>query len=184
MEVMEAIKGRRAVRRYKEEPISEDDIKFVLDAARYAPSWANTQCWEFIVVKNPGTKEKLQETLTPKNPAREAVVKAPCIIVALGRKGISGHYKGAPVTDKGDWLMFDVALAIHNITLSAYSRGLGTIHIGAFDAKKAAEILKVPDNAEVVELIPIGYPDESPLMPRRKELKEFVFSEEYGKPYP
>jgi nitroreductase len=76
--------------------------------------------------------------------------------------------------------MFDVALALQNLTLAAHSLGLGTLHVGAFDAKKAAEILEVPAGVSVIELIPLGYPMEVPKATSRKELKEFIHFEKYG----
>lgn len=181
MDVIEAIKTRRSIRKYKNVPVEEDKLLAVLEAARWAPSWANTQCWEFIVVKNPETKRKLAETLISWNPAREAVQNVSIVIAACARIGVSGFRDGKPVTDKGDFYMFDLALAIQNLTLAAHSLGLGTVQVGAFDALKAAEILKVPGNVKLVELIPLGYPAEGGRPPKRKELKEFVYLEEYGR---
>ncbi|MEM1537683.1 MAG: nitroreductase family protein [Candidatus Nezhaarchaeales archaeon] len=181
MDVIEAIKTRRSIRRFKPDPVEEGKLWTVLEAARWAPSWANTQCWEFIIVRNPETKAKLAETLTPRNPGIDAVKNAPVVIVACAKLGVSGFKGGKPVTDKGDFFMFDVALALQNLTLAAHSLGLGTLHVGAFDAKKAAEILGVPPGVSVVELMPLGYPLETPKEPpKRKELKDFVYFEKYG----
>ena len=181
MDMLEAIKTRRSIRKYKPDEIEEEKLQAVLEAARWAPSWANTQCWEFIVVKNPDTKEKLAETLTPRNPATEAVKTAPIVVVACAKLGVSGFKLGAPVTDKGDFFMFDTALAMHNLSLAAHSLGLGTVHVGAFDSKKAAEILGVPEGVSVVELMPLGYPLEIPGAPPKKEIEDFVYSEKYGR---
>ena len=180
MEVLETIRARRSIRKYKSDPVEEEKLQTVLEAARFAPSWANTQCWEFIVVRNSQTKEKLAETLIPRNPATEAVKTAPIVLVACARLGISGFKFGTPLTDKGDFFMFDTALALQNLTLAAHALGLGTVHVGAFDAKKAAEVLGVPNDVCVVELMPLGYPLEVPKAPPRKELKDFVSFERYG----
>ncbi|MCX8177846.1 MAG: nitroreductase family protein [Candidatus Bathyarchaeota archaeon] len=181
MDVIEAIKTRRSIRKFKCDPVEEDKLLAVLEAARWAPSWANTQCWEFIIVKNNETKRKLAETLTPWNPARDAVQNAPIVIAACAKIGISGFRDGKPVTDKGDFYMFDLALAVQNLTLAAHSLGLGTVQVGSFDALKASAILKVPENMKLVELIPLGYPAEEGRPPKRKEIKEFVHLEEYGR---
>jgi len=181
MELMEAIKGRRSIRSFKEQNIEDEKLKEIFEAARWAPSWANTQCWEFIVVKNPETKKKLSETLTPNNPATKAVASAPVVIVACGRKGVAGFYKGNAVTDKGDWLMYDVASAVQNMCLTIHNLGLGTVIVGAFNAKKVAEILEVPENVEVVAILPIGYPEKIPNPPPRRSIEDFVFYESYGK---
>ncbi len=181
MDVMQAIKDRRSVRRYKPDTLTKEAINTVLEAARWAPSWNNTQCWRFILVVNSELKEKLAETIRPKeNRAIRAIKEAPVTIVACAELGKSGFYKDLEPTDKGDWFMFDVALAMQNLTLAAHSIGLGTVHVGLFDAIKAAEILKVPEGYSVVDMTPLGYPDESPNTPKRKELTEMVFNDQFG----
>ena len=180
MELMEAIKARGSVRRYKPTPVKEEDLEKVLEAARWAPSWANSQCWRFIVIKDPQTKAKLAETLTSGNPATLAIRNAPVVIAACAELGKSGYYKGKAVTEKGDWYMFDVAVAMQNLMLSAHSLGLGTVHVGSLDHKRAAQILGLPEGISLVELTPLGYPDEMPKALPRKGLPEFVFYEKYG----
>ncbi|MCD6568144.1 MAG: nitroreductase family protein [Dehalococcoidia bacterium] len=180
MEIMEAIRTRRSIRSYKTEPVKEESINSVLDAARWAPSWANTQCREFIVVKEGETRRRLAETLPLWNSARLAIAQAPVLIVACARLGRSGFIDGELNTDKGDWYMFDVALAMQNLTLAAHALGLGTVHVGAFDAREAARILQVPAGVVVVEMTPLGYPAEDGRTPHREPLSEMVFHETYG----
>jgi nitroreductase len=181
---MQAIKERRSVRKYRPDPVSEEALNTVLEAARWAPSWANTQCWRFIVVRDRETKEQLADTLLssrfPKNPAKDGVKNAPIVIVACAKRGRSGYYKGEVSTDKGDWYMYDIALAMQNLTLAAHAIGLGTVHIGLFDAKEMGRILSVPEDFEVVSLTPLGYPDEMPNAPPRKDKAEIVFQGKYG----
>ncbi len=180
MEVLEAIKGRRSIRKYKSTPVTDEDVNAVLEAARWAPSWANTQCARYVVVRDPGTKAKLAEAMVPPTPAIAAVREAPVVIVACAELGKSGYKKGSPVTNKGDWFMFDVALGMQNLALAALSRGLGTVHVGTFDAEKAEEILGIPEGVVVASMTPLGYPDEEPKAPPRRELSELVFHESYG----
>lgn len=180
MELMDAIKGRRSVRKYKSDAVSDKDLETMLEAARWAPSWANTQCARWIVVKDRETKLKLAETLSSTNPAAEAVRTVPVVLVLCAETGRAGIKKGEAVTDKGDWFMFDAALAVQNLTLMAHALGLGTVNIGYLDAKKAEQILEMPENARVVEVIPLGHPDEQPKGPGRKELSEIVYHEKYG----
>ena len=180
MDIMEAIKRRRSVRKYTIEPVSDSDIETVLDAARWAPSWANTQCVRWIVVKDPDTKARLADTLTPTNPSMDAMRTVPVVLVACAKTGRAGFKRGEAVTDKGDyWYMFDVASAAQSLMLAAVELGLGTVHVGLFDAKKTEEILKIPEGVRVVELIPLGHPAEQPQSPGRKELGEIVFHERY-----
>jgi len=189
MEVMEAIKTRRSIRKFKTTPVDDKTLEQVLEAARWAPSWGNTQCWRFIVVRDNNIKAELANTLVKvergdeavDNPSLEAIRSAPIVIVACCELGKSGYEFGKPATDKGDWYMFDVALAMQNLTLAAHSLGLGTVHIGAFDAKKAARILKVPEGLCVVEMTPLGYPAQEPKVRPRKELSEIVFYDSYGR---
>ncbi|MCX8044315.1 MAG: nitroreductase family protein [Desulfobacterota bacterium] len=180
MELMEAILGRRSIRSYRPDPVPEDVLLYILEAARWAPSWANTQCWEFIIVRDAAIKNRLAQTLPEKNPARSACTQAPIIIVACGRKGLAGFFKNQPVTDKGDWLMFDVALALQNLTLAAYEKGLGTVHVGFFDSRQVEAILQVPPDITVVELMPVGYPEGYPHQTARKPIMSYVFYETYG----
>ena len=137
MEVLEAIRTRRSIRKYKSKPVEEKTLATVLEAARQAPSWANTQCWRFVVVRAGATKSKLSDTLSETNPARDAVCNAPLVIVACAEMGRAGYKSGEVTTDKGDWFMFDVALAMQNLVLAAHSLGLGTVYVGLFDAKKS-----------------------------------------------
>ena len=189
MEVLEAIKSRRSVRHYRAEPVDDQALETVLDAARWAPSWGNTQCWRFIVVRDSRLKIELANSLTSikkteatiDNPATKAISQAPIVIVAcaeLGRSGFDAH--GRPDTDKGDWYMFDVALAMQNLALAAHALGLGTVHVGAFDARKVAEILNVPQGYGVVEMPPLGYPEREGRVTPRKELHEIVFYDKFG----
>jgi nitroreductase len=152
-----------------------------MEAVRWSPSWANTQCWEVIVVKDPGMKSQLANTLTATNPARSSMTEAPLVIVLCGKKGVSGFKKGQVATVKGDWLMFDAGIATQSLCLAAHGQGLGTVIIGLFDHKKAEEILGIPQNVEVVAMTPLGYPAVQRSAPKRKGVSEFVFSDRYPK---
>jgi nitroreductase len=180
MHIQQAITERRSIRHYKPEMPARDLIDQVLEAARWAPSWANTQCREFIVVADSAIKEQLAGTLSEKNPAGPAMLQAPLIIAACARSGVSGFFKGQAATDKGDWLMFDTALALQNLTLCAHALGLGTVHVGFFDSIKAGKILHIPSTTTVVELLPLGYPADAGIPTPRKPLTDFVFYERHG----
>lgn len=181
MDVLEAIKTRRSIRKYKDTPVDDGTLEQVLESAQWAPSWANTQCWRFIVVRDTDIRVQLTGTLSSNNPATDAILNAPLVIVACAQKKRSGHYHGEPSTDKGDgWLMFDTGLAMQNLVLAAHALGLGTVHVGAFDAKKAEDILDVPEEYCVVEMTPLGYPDQEARTPPRKELSEIVFNDKFS----
>ncbi len=178
MEVLDAIRTRRSVRKYKPLPVKDEDLETVLEAACWAPSWINTQCWRFVVVRGAELRARLAET-TPTR-ASQAIREAPLVIVACAELGSSGYKKGEVVTEKGDWYMFDVALAMQNLVLAAYALGLGTVHVGYIDHQKVADLLGLPKGIVAVEMTPLGYPDEEPQVPRRKEPAEVVFYERFG----
>ena len=181
MDLMDAIKGRRSIRKYKSGPVSEETLHTLMEAVRWAPSWANTQCWKVIVVKDPKMKSEVAGALSKSNPALSSIMEAPLLLILCGMKGISGYYQGQPRTAKGDWLMFDTGLAMQNLCLAAHALGLGTVIIGMFDHKGVEKILGVPQDVEVVAMTPLGYPTTVGNIPKRKELSEFVFYERYGK---
>jgi nitroreductase len=181
MDLMDAIKGRKSIRKYKPNPVPEEALQKVMEAVRWAPSWANTQCWEVIVVKDHKVKSELAKALREGNPATSSMTEAPLILTLCGKKGISGCRGGQPVTVRGDWWMFDIGLAMQNLCLAAYALGLGTVIIGAFDHKKVEELLGLPQNVEVVAMTPLGYPASGGPTPKRKEISDFVFYEKYPK---
>ena len=180
MDVFEAMADRRSVRKLNDEDVSAEDLNKMLEAGRMAPSWVNFQVWEIVEVRDESMRAKLAATLPDTNPARKAVARAPVVLVACGRKGESGFKKGEPSTALGDFLMFDVALFLHNVTLAAHAMGYGTVHVGLFDQNAVAELLEVPDTVQVVELLPIGRPEGPPKKaPGRKEVSEFIHKERY-----
>jgi nitroreductase len=179
MELFEAITGRRSVRDYLDSPVSEDDVKKILEAARWAPSWANTQCARYIVVRDPALKTRLKETLSPNNPARDSFDVCPAVIAVLGKLQTAGYKKGQAVDDK-QWHMYDCALATQNICLSAHAVGLATVIVGFFDYAGAGEVLGVPAEYQVVCLLPLGYPKRTPDAPRRKEISELASNDRFS----
>jgi nitroreductase len=192
MDLFEAINNRRSIRRYTSDVVDDDKINAVLEAGRWAPSWGNTQCWRFIVVRGGDIKKKLTETLLPirlpdreiPNPATGAFLLASVIIVVCAEIGKSGGKHGHPgeyVTDKGDWFMFDTALAVQNMVLAAHALGLGTVIIGAFDAAVVEQTLGVPPGYRVVTMFPLGVPAQPGKAPPRKELSELVFQDKWVK---
>lgn len=187
MDVQEAIKNRRSIRKYKSDPVDDRTVEVVLDAARWAPSWGNSQCWQFVVVRDSEIKEKLSNTLfgvsDRPNGVAVAIKQAPVAIVVCAELGKTGRYHREPreiATDKGEyWYMFDTALAMQNLALAAHSMGLGTVIAGAFDAKQAAGVLNIPAGFVVVAMTPLGYPDETPNLRPRKGLSEMMHKDTF-----
>ncbi len=168
MDVFEAIKARRSIRAYKDEPVPEDKLIKVLEAARLAPSAGNRQPWQFIVVKD-GSKRKMLAQVADE---QDFIAEAGVVIVALSDPAASKR-----------WYLRDPMIAVEHMALEAVEQGLGTCWIGAFDEAELRRILKVPENLAVVCLLPLGLPDESPAPKTRKPFAQVFHKEEYGVPY-
>lgn len=167
-------KERRSIRRFEDLPIATDKLTEILEAARWAPSWGNSQCCELILVEKKEVKKKLVAALSPKNPASLAVENAPVVVAVCGELKKAGYYNDKPMTKFGDWFMYDLGLVTQNICLAAHAHGVGSVIVGAFDHDKVKELLQVPDGYEVVSLLPMGYPAHSPSPPKRKPIDKLV----------
>jgi nitroreductase len=172
--LMDLIKSRRSVRNFEDKELPENFLLTVLESVQWSQSWANTQCWEIVVVKDPSQKEKLQGAVPKANPAHKSVMEAPVVLALCAKKESSGYYKGLVTTKFGDWFMFDAGLAAQHISLVAHSLGLGTVIIGLFDHDQAKAVLNVPAECELVALIPLGFPSKIPSPPKRRQINEFV----------
>lgn len=175
MEVMEAIRARRSIRRYKPDPIPEEKLELLLEAARLCPSAGNRQPWRFILVRDAELKRKLaiervRERLSPMRQMETARV----VIVGCGLPAES-----IPV-GSFDGYVVDVIIALQSIVLAATSLGLGTCWIGAFHEDRVREALGIPEDVRVIALVAIGVPAESPTAKPRKELREIAYGERYG----
>jgi nitroreductase len=152
-EVLKAIKNRRTIRRFKSTPIDEEKLRMVLEAGRWAPSFSNLQPWRFIVIKDQGLKNAIDKA------ARESVLhlginEAPVVILVCVDRRIDPLH----AIETG-------AAAAQNMTLAAYSLGLGAGWIGIWGTEAETsiqKIFKLPETVRAVSLLPIGVPDETP----------------------
>jgi nitroreductase len=180
MEIHDCIRTRRSVRKYLPDPVPADKLERVLAAIQWAPSWVNFQPWEVIRVDDPAIKARLQECVPEGNPGRKAIVSAPLVLAVCGRQGLSGFAQGQPSTVHGDWVMFDLGIACQNLCLAAWAEGLGTLHLGLLDHARAGEVLGLPGDCKLYELIPIGTPARVGSPPARKALAEFTHRNQFG----
>ena len=165
-DVLKAIKNRRTIRRFKPNPIDEEKLRMILEAGRWAPSFSNLQPWRFIVIKDQKLKNALDKA------ARESVLhlginEAPVVILVCVDRRIDPLH----AIEAG-------AAATQNMTLAAYSLGLGAGWIGIWGTEAEAsiqKIFKLPETVRAVSLLPIGIPDESPEGLRKpiEELTQF-----------
>ncbi|OYV03094.1 nitroreductase [candidate division bacterium WOR-3 4484_18] len=166
MDVFDAVTQRRSIRAYKPDPVPEDKLNHVLEAARLAPSAKNRQPWKFIVVKDP----TIRQALVPACKEQQFVGEAPVVIVGVAETTDYVLTCGIPAH------IIDIAIAMTQITLQAMEEGLGTCWIGAFYQDEVKKILGIPPDKQVVELMTLGYPAESPAPRSRKSFEEvFVF---------
>lgn len=158
MNVIDAIKTRKSVRKYSSKSIEDEKLTAVLEAARLAPSASNRQEWRFVIVRDAERRKRIAEAANKQT----FVGEAPAVIVACAETDGRIMMCGQPCYP------IDVAIALDHITLAAVEQGLGTCWIGAFDEKKVKEILGIPEEIRVVGLMPIGYPaDPSPVEKKR-----------------
>jgi len=164
MEFSELIKTRYSVRAYKPDPVGDGVLNQVLEAARLAPTAANRQPFQLIVIPTAGREADLRRIYN-----RDWFVQAPLVICACGIPA-QGWVRG----DGQNYADVDVAIAMDHLILAAASLGLGTCWIAAFDPTAAREVLGLPDGVEPVAFTPLGYPADRPGLKKRKALSELV----------
>jgi len=173
MDIYEAIKVRKSVREFsgKDKDIPEEILLRLLNAARLAPSASNRQEWRFVVVRDPETRRKL--AVAAKN--QTFVGEAPVVLVCCAET--NGHV----MTCGQPCYPINVAIAMDHLTLCAVAEGLGTCWIGAFDEARVKDILGIPSEIRVVELMPVGYPKTpGPVAKSRITLDKMVKRERWA----
>ncbi|MFZ7131830.1 MAG: nitroreductase family protein [Eubacteriales bacterium] len=163
---------RYSVRTYEDKAVQKESIIQLLEAARMAPSAHNNQPWHFIVL----TERSIKTSIATETYSKEWLQKAPVIIVVCG-----DHSKSWKRNDQKDHCDIDIAIAVDHITLAATEIGLGTCWVCKFDAKKCHALLDLPEDLEVIALLPIGYPaDDKGPEKKRLNLEAYVSFEKYN----
>jgi nitroreductase len=173
LNVLEAIKERRSIRAFTNKTVSEEDIRRLLEAARWAPSAGNTQPLEMVIVKASETKQKLSEAAL----SQTLIQKASIVIVVCADVTRSSRSYGT----RGEQLysIQDTAAATENILLAAQELGLATCWIGAFHEKEVAKIINAPKSVKPVAIVPVGYPAVRPVVPQKRTFNEIVHYEKF-----
>lgn len=185
MEFTEILQNRRSIRKFKPDPVPDSAVDELLEAARLAPSASNLQPWRFVVVKSDEMKEKLAAVTPYKFAVRAPVVFVCGVDLSVGEQKKERvrellemgaftdveierpdpkKYPNSPgdmLTAEG-YLAINTGIAVEHIVLRAADLGLGTCWVGRFDTKKAREILELDANIQLVALLPLGYPAQSP----------------------
>lgn len=170
MRLIDIIRERRSVRAYKDQPVPEDALARILEAARLAPSARNRQQWKFVVVRDPEKRRKLAEAAG----SQEFVAEAPVLIVAVALDPERVMTCGLPT------YTVDLSIALTHIILAAWDEGLGTCWTGSFRPEGVKRVLGIPDKYKVVTVMPLGYAADSPQPKERKPLEEIVCYEEFS----
>jgi len=209
--VMKVIQDRRSIRQYTEEPVSEEALEMILEAARQAPSGENAQPWRFIIVKDPETRKRMgaiagggsgrrftAEFVTQKMQERFASLEDEAKRKAAFEKLTSGQVSAflaeAPVNivvcgRKDVWdLPYDTSAAIENMLLMVTALGLGACWVIApcidiRDEQRLKDLLGVPEGLKIVSIIAVGHPARYPRPRPRIPLHELVYREKWGNPY-
>lgn len=178
MKVEECIKSRRSVRKFSEQNITNEIISEIVDLARFAPSWKNTQVTRYHVIKNAALKKKIAENCVLGFEFNaKTIMRSNALVVVSTISGVSGYeMDGSYSTSKKDrWEMFDAGIATQTFCLAAHSKGVGSVILGIFDENKIHEYISLPENETVACLIALGYPlGESKSAPPRKESWELL----------
>lgn len=165
MDVFEAVRTRRSIRKYQAKPVEKEKLEKILEAARLSPSAKNSQPWHFIAVTDETYRKKLLPAYT-----RDWFVNAPVIIVACATPS-----KGWSRPDGEDYWKVDVAIAVQTMVLVAQELGLGTCWVAAFKEERVKEALGIPEEVRVISMTPLGYPAEKKgPVTERKQKEEIV----------
>lgn len=162
MDVVEAIRDRRSIRKWSDRPLERETLEDLLDSARLAPSGHNGQRWEIIAVTE---RSRLRELVPLCN--------------NQGHVGEAGAFLFVISDPDAKWIHVDPAIALDHITLRAREMGLGTCWIGSFNERRMRTFLAIPDDRIAVIGMTVGYPGEEPEPRSRRELDELVHWEIY-----
>jgi nitroreductase len=165
VEFDDLIRARYSCRAYRPDPVDDDTLRRVLEAAVLAPTAANRQPFRLIVVHTKGREDELRKVY-----GREWFVQAPLVICGCGvtQQGWVRRFDDKNYTD------VDVAIVMDHLTLAATNCGLGACWIAAFDPAAIRRVLALPPGVEPIALTPLGYPADQPRPKERKPLTELV----------
>jgi nitroreductase len=171
MDVMEAIKKRRSIRKYKDKPLERSAILRLLEAAVWAPSGGNAQNWRFVVITDPEVKKKIKMV------APGLLGNPPAVVLVAQDVAKAAEMGGKMGQDS--LIKMDSAMAAQNLMLAACAEGLGTCVIASFQPDAVRRLLRLPEEIVPQLLISVGEPDQDPAPPPRK-FEEIIWWEAYN----
>jgi nitroreductase len=173
MELLDLIKKRRSVRKFRNVLIEKDKLMKVLQAGHWAPTAGNLQSWKFIVVKEKKTREEIAEAAFN----QMWLTEAPVLIIIGAELAKIKRYYG--VRGERLYAVQECAAAIENMIIEAESLNLSTCWVGAFDEAAIKRILEIPDSTRPQAIVALGYGDETPPVPSKYGLKDVVYFEKF-----
>lgn len=177
MDFKEALTTRRSIRNYTDEAVTVDEIKSVVELARFAPSWKNSQTIRYVAILDKELKNKIANECTAGFTWNTGnITKAPALILVLTQDGKSGYESdGSFTTTKGThWQSFDAGIATQSLCLAAHSLGLGTLIMGIYSEADVKKVAGVPDGFSVSALVAIGHYDKVQATPARLGVDELL----------
>ena len=194
---LQVLKGRRSIRSYKQEPVPDEHIHKIIEAGSWAPSSANSQPWDIVVVKDSKTKDLIQESV--KRVIRKIkelrdfpflqtftahyMLEAPVQLVVCG----DPRFQYVSMMNKVDEdvenfaLWGSVSMSIQNMLLMAHALGLGSVVFTNFYPEEVKKSLNIPDPLKIICILPVGYPNETKIPPARRKMEEFIHIEKMDK---
>jgi len=184
MDFYDVVKRRKSVRNYTSQKVPDEVLARITEAARLAPSWANKQCWRYVIVDDP--------EIMARTSGMAKAFGAPTMVVLCADPAASGQRDGK------DYYLVDAAISMEHLVLAAAAEGLGTCWVaGRIDEAGLKKALGVPDNLRVVAASPLGYPSDGGIGGKiqdkairaavgadsRKPLGEIAFRNKYGTPF-
>lgn len=173
MDILELMRTRRSVRKYKDKQVPFDNIVTILRAGMDAPSAGNLKSWKFIIVKDENKRKAIAEAAMQ----QYWMEVAPFHIVLAGEPEKMERFYGT--RGKRLYLIQSIAASIQNMLLAAHHLGLGACWVGAFDEVALRTILNVPEHANIHAIVTIGYPDEFPEKPPTFRLEHMMTYERF-----
>lgn len=171
MDAQTCILTRRSVRKFTQQKVSREEIEKIVSLAAYAPSWKNTQISRYIAIENEEIKGEISEKFCNTHNAA-IITSSPVLVVQSFVKNRCGFERdGSFTTDRGEgWQYFDCGIAAQTFCLAAHDLGLATVIMGVFDRQGLQAYLNIPEEQELMALIALGYPADTPQAPRRKDV--------------
>lgn len=178
MDFYNVVENRTSIKKFKKNPIDKDKMQRMINAAMMSPSWKNNTSYKFIIVDDPKIKNKIADAIINKtDEAENSIKEAPVVAVVTSNPKLSG------IVDDKKYYLVDSAIAMEHFILAASNEGYGTCWIASFDEEKIRKVLNIPNDYKVIAITPVGEIAENKEHYDKKNLEEYVFENNWNRPY-